>query len=440
MKDIINELKTELKNNQTVVVATSGGPDSMTLIDLVNKLAKEKNITIICAHVNHHLRKESEAEAIMVKNYCKNHNIIFRQMDITSYQGNTENYAREKRYNFFETLIKENNASYLLTAHHGDDLVETILMRLVRSSTLKGYCGFPKITLKENYKIYRPLISKTKDEILKYVKENNIPYALDKTNEDQTITRNRYRKHILPVLKKENKNVHKKFLSFSNTLLLYENHINKEVNEIIPKIYKNKTLNINEFNKYDELIKIKIIHHILFDIYKEDITNINDIHTNNILKLIENKKPNITLNMPKNIIVVKEYNSLKFKQKNEAKKYKIKLEDINELPCFIIKKEDTQDSSNFTTRLNSNELAMPLWIRTRKEGDELILKGSNNHKKIKDIFINEKLPKEDRNTWPIITDSKDRIIWLPGLKKTKFDKQKNENYDIILKCYKKGSL
>ena len=132
-------------------------------------------------------------------------------MEINNYRGNTENYARKKRYEFFENLIKKYQAKYLLTAHHGDDLTETIIMRLIRGSSIKGYAGFSEITYKENYKIYRPLITKTKEEIFDYVQKNDIPYALDKTNNSDKFTRNRIRKYILPNLKKENKNIHLKF-------------------------------------------------------------------------------------------------------------------------------------------------------------------------------------------------------------------------------------
>ena len=247
LDDILKKLDKTIKENETVITATSGGPDSMALLSLLIKLSKTKKITIICAHVNHNLRKESQEEAIMVEKYANENNLIFEKMEINHYEGNTENYARTQRYNFFEKLIKKYNATYLLTAHHGDDLTETILMRMVRGSSLKGYSGFQEITDKETYKIYRPLITKTKDELLNYVKTNNIPYAVDKTNFSEEYTRNRYRLNILPILKKENKSVHLKFLKFSETLKLYDDHINKEANEKLNKVYQNNNLNLKLF-------------------------------------------------------------------------------------------------------------------------------------------------------------------------------------------------
>lgn len=434
LDDILKKLDKTLKENETLITATSGGPDSMALLSLLIKLSQTKKITIICAHVNHNLRKESQEEAIMVEKYANENNLIFEKMEINHYEGNTENYARTQRYNFFEKLIKKFNATYLLTAHHGDDLTETILMRMVRGSSLKGYSGFQEITDKGNYKIYRPLITKTKDELLNYVKTNNIPYAVDKTNFSEEYTRNRYRLNILPILKKENKSVHLKFLKFSETLKLYDDHINKEVNEKLNKVYQNNNLNLKLFENEDELIKRKILYQILNNLYYKNISLITDNHVELILNIIESSRPNLKINLPSKVLVIKNYQNLYFTQNTEIKSYSFTFEDKVILPNDkILIKEETEDTSNYTIRLNSKELSLPLIVRTRQNGDKMEIKNLNGHKKIKDIFINEKISETARNSWPILTDQNNQIIWLPGLKKSKFDKQKHENYDIIIR-------
>ena len=434
LDDILKKLSKTLKENETLITATSGGPDSMVLLSLLIKLSQTKNITIICAHVNHNLRKESREEALMVEKYANENNVIFEKMEINHYEGNTENYARTQRYNFFEKLIKKYNATYLLTAHHGDDLTETILMRMVRGSSLKGYSGFQEITDKETYKIYRPLITKTKDELLNYVKTNNIPYAVDKTNFSEEYTRNRYRLNILPILKKENKSVHLKFLKFSETLKLYDDHINKEANEKLNKVYQNNNLNLKLFKNEDELIKRKILYQILNNLYYKNISLITDNHVELILNIIESSRPNLKINLPSKVLVIKNYQNLYFTQNTEIKSYSFTFEDKVILPNDkILIKEETEDTSNYTIRLNSKELSLPLIVRTRQNGDKMEIKNLNGHKKIKDIFIDEKISETARNSWPILTDQNNQIIWLPGLKKSKFDKQKHENYDIIIR-------
>lgn len=434
LDDILKKLDKTIKENEMLITATSGGPDSMALLSLLIKLSKTKKITIICAHVNHNLRKESQEEAIMVEKYANENNLIFEKMEINHYEGNTENYARTQRYNFFEKLIKKYNATYLLTAHHGDDLTETILMRMVRGSSLKGYSGFQEITDKETYKIYRPLITKTKDELLNYVKTNNIPYAVDKTNFSEEYTRNRYRLNILPILKKENKSVHLKFLKFSETLKLYDDHINKEANEKLNKVYQNNNLNLKLFENEDELIKRKILYQILNNLYYKNISLITDNHVELILNIIESSRPNLKINLPSKVLVIKNYQNLYFTQNTEIKPYSFTFKDKVILPNDkILIKEETEDTSNYTIRLNSKELSLPLIVRTKQNGDKMEIKNLNGHKKIKDIFIDEKISETARNSWPILTDQNNQIIWLPGLKKSKFDKQKHENYDIIIR-------
>ena len=442
MNDILDKLKRELPNNITIITATSGGPDSMVLLNLLSTVKKEKSLTIVCAHVNHKLRKESDDEAKMVKEYCAQNNIIFEYMTIDEYKGNTENYARKKRYEFFETLIKKYSSPYLLTAHHGDDLMETIMMRLIRGSSLKGYAAFSEITSKIDYKIYRPLITKTKEEILNYVKSNNIPYALDKTNDSDVFTRNRIRKYILPYLKKENKNVHLKFLEFSKTLTETEIYLNKQTQKAISNTYKDNKLNLDLFLKEEPLIQKKIIQNILDKTYKENINLIKDVHVNNILHAVKNNKPNQKINLPYNKILIKSYNNAWIEENKTSEEYDYILNDKIKLPNHHVIEiiNDTNDHSNYVTKINSKDIKLPIHVRTKKDGDKLILKGLNKTKKLKDIFIDEKISLDQRNLWPVVTDSNGEIIWLPGLKKTKFDREKDQNYDIIIRYQKKGSL
>ena len=433
-------LKKILNENDTVVVAVSAGPDSMALFDTLISLKQEKPINIICAHVNHNTgRIGQEEEQAYVEEYCKNNNITFELLKINNYcNDNFESEARNKRYDFFEELIKKYKAKYLLTAHHGDDLMETVLMRIVRGSTLRGYSGFSKIVEKENYTILRPLIETTKEEIIKYLNNKNIKYYIDYTNLEEEHTRNRYRKYILPKLKEENKNVHLKFLKYSNLLQEYDNYIKKETHKIINNIYVNNKLDINEFNKQEYIIKINIIYYILEEKYDKELTNITDNHIELILDLIESNKKNTFIDLPGNIKLIKKYDYLEFKyDDNNIINYNIELTKSNKLPngykIDII--DSTDNNSNYICRLNKEDIKLPLYIRNRIDGDKIEIKNLNGSKKVKDIFIDKKINIEERNMWPIVVDSNNNIVWLPGLKKSKFDKQKSEKCDIILKYY-----
>ena len=163
-----------------MVAAISGGPDSMFLLKALIDVRKKLDYELIVAHINHNVRKESVLEEKKVRDYCGNNNIIFEYLKIDAYgKDNFHNYSRKIRYAFLESVIKKYQAQYLMTAHHGDDLVETIMMRLVRGSTIKGYGGFIKETNCGDYCLIRPLIDMTKQEINDYMDENNLWYATD---------------------------------------------------------------------------------------------------------------------------------------------------------------------------------------------------------------------------------------------------------------------
>ena len=185
MKEVYNFLlnKVKLTKEDVIVAGVSAGPDSMALLYILEDIRKKIPFKIIVAHINHNLRKESEEEASFLKEYCLAHNIIFEYMKIEEYgDDNFHNEARNIRYRFYDELINKYHANYLMTGHHGDDLMETILMRLTRGSTLRGYSGFSSIIDKGNYQIIRPLIFVTKKDLENFDKENNIPYRIDKSN------------------------------------------------------------------------------------------------------------------------------------------------------------------------------------------------------------------------------------------------------------------
>lgn len=419
-----------------VVVGVSAGPDSMCLLHLLQK----KTTKIVVCHINHNIRKQSIEEEEYLKEYCQKHNLIFEKMTIEVYkENNFENEARKRRYAFYEEILHKYNSKYLFLAHHGDDLVETILMKIIRGSNIEGYAGIKRISKVKDYEIIRPLLPFTKEDIQNYNDSNNIKYYFDYTNIDTNYTRNRYRKNILPVLKKEDKNIHLKFLKYSETLQEYNNYIDSLIINNLPNIYNNNIINIDELLKLDKFLLKNTLYYIINDSYNNESNIITEKHINSVIELINNRKPNLTLNMPKNKVLVKEYNKLYFKDTNTNNKdYKIKLKDnlnINDFNFSLL--SNTNLDNNNICRLSSKNIKKPLYFRNRKDGDFILLKGSNNKKKIKEIFIECKVPKSKRDTYPLLVDSNDNILWIPNIKKSNFCikvDEKNKNYDIIIKC------
>ena len=423
---------------ENIVVGCSAGPDSMALLHYLIHNTKNK---IICCHINHNVRKESKEEEKYLKNYCQKQNVPFEVYKIEKYgENNFENEARIKRYNFYEQTLKKYNSHYLFLAHHGDDLIETIIMKINRGSNLEGYAGIKEISKQKDYTIIRPFLSYTKEDLLDYNERNNIEYFIDKTNLDTTYTRNRIRANILPILKNENKDIHKQFLKYSKVLLEYNTYIEEVIKEKENSIYKDNILDLNLFKKEKTFIQKNVLYHILNNTYQNIPNIITDNHINNILKIINSPTPNLSVDLPKNKQARKTYNKLiiKEKEKNPPLNYKVPLQEENIFGSILIKKiNKTSENGNDICKLNTKNITLPLYFRNKLPGDKISLYNSPGTKKVSDIFIDKKVPKEKRETYPILVDAKDKIIWIPNLKKSKFNSNSEEFYDIILKYCEK---
>lgn len=433
MKRELTFLKSHLQKNETIVLAVSGGPDSMCLYSLVNSLKAEYNLTIIVAHVNHKLRKEADSEEAMVRKIVKYDQNIFEVLTINEYlkQQFSENDARKRRYKFFEEVVNKYQATSLLTAHHGDDLIETILMRLTRGSNLSGYIGIRAISKNDHYRILRPLLTSSKEDILNYLKQARIEYAIDKSNDDLKYTRNRYRHFIIPFLHKEIKDVQLKYLNFSSELEAYDIFVNNYI--VKNKYIVDNWLDINKVKNEDEFIKRKCIELIVKKIQEKDYFDISNNQVKQLLNLMNQSNKTVDLN--NGYKGINSYGKLTIQKSKLEIFEEIEINgdiEINNFKFYYNSKE--ADNTNGCICLSSLEVALPLKLRPKKDGDKMVVKNLNGSKKISDIFINSKLAKEKREAYPILVDNNNEILWVPNIKKSKFAKDKLEKYDIIIKC------
>ena len=431
MQEELEFLKNNISNSTTVIVACSGGPDSMCLLSLVNSL-KAKNLQIICAHVNHQIRSESQMEAEMLQEYCKQNAIVFELLEINDYltQNFTEDDAHRRRYKFFRELQKKYHAECLLTAHHGDDLIETILMRITRGSNLNGYIGIKRITENNDYKTLRPLLTTTKEKIIKYNKENNIPYTIDASNANLKYTRNRYRHNILPFLKKEDPKIHLKYLKFSEELKEYDNFVTAYIKD--KDFIVDNSIVINKIINESLFIKRKTIELLIKEIQKQDYFDISDKQMQAIIKLITNNNKSIDLN--NGYKCLNEYGYLKIVKKKDVNLTEVILDkDIITKYFTFYYNPPAGNNSNYCIYLLSSEIKLPLKLRPKVVGDKMLVKNLGT-RKISDIFIDSKLTKDKRLDYPILVDANNKVLWVPGIKKSQFCKDKSEKYDIIIKC------
>lgn len=285
-----------INNGEKIVVAVSGGPDSICLLNILNNIKDKLNIKIVVAHVNHSLREEADEETEYVKNFCKKLNIecYIKKVDIIEISKKnkvgTEEAGRKERYDFFDEVFSKTKSDRIATAHNLNDNAETVLMNIIRGSGLSGLKGIEEV---RDYKYIRPLIEISRKEIEEYCKENKLEPKYDKSNKENIYTRNKIRNILIPLLEKEfNPNIVKSISKLSELAKLdneyFNNIIKSEYNRI--KLEENNNeiiLNLKEFNKLNNVIKSRLIIYTITKIFGSS-QGIEKIHIDDIIKLCGN--------------------------------------------------------------------------------------------------------------------------------------------------------
>ncbi|OLS34130.1 tRNA lysidine(34) synthetase TilS [Bacillus sp. MRMR6] len=443
--------------NKKMVVGVSGGPDSLALLHFLWGQRKTYHFSIVAAHVDHMFRgQESFEDALFVKSFCHQNNIPFEmaRIDVPELSKKTKKSsqiaAREARYGFYKNIMEKYNYPYLVLGHHGDDQVETILMRLTRGSSGTARAGIPfKRTFGSGF-LLRPFLGITKTDIESYCHRHHLQPRIDPSNEKGVYSRNRFRKVVLPFLKSENQNVHEHFQRFSEELnqdeiFLQELTVQK-MNTVMTIRKKGKiTIDNNRFLEMPLPLQRRGIHLILNYLYNEKPASLSALHTDQILSLVKHPHPSAALDLPSGLKVIKSYDFLSFQfelMTVENYYFELKEPGVVVLPSgtmikMVVTDQCEMDLNTCCLLLDADQFVFPIKIRTRRMGDRMTLKGMSGTKKLKDIFIDGKIPIQDRDSWPVITDGNDNILWLPGLKKSSFEGIKHPASHYILLTYQK---
>jgi tRNA(Ile)-lysidine synthase len=444
--------------NKKMVVGVSGGPDSLALLHYLWVNRERKNLSIVAAHVDHMFRgQESFEDALFVKDYCERKGIPFEMARINvpeiieNTKENSQVASRQARYEFFEEVMKKYGYHYLALGHHGDDQVETILMRLTRGSSSSGRAGIPFTRPFGNGHIFRPFLSLTKTELAEYCKKQHLVPRIDPSNKKSIYSRNRFRNEVLPFLKAENQHVHEHFQRFSEELqndetLLQELTVQR-MNKVMKKREKNKiAIDIIPFLEMPISLQRRGIQLILNYLYKVIPVSLSALHIDHVLSLIRHQHPSGTLDFPNGLKVIRSYSLLSFQfEGSESHTYFFEMMEpgVIELPTGASIKMDVLDDkenieiTGYYALFPADKIKLPIQIRTRKMGDRMNLKGMSGTKKLKDIFIDSKIPLQDRDAWPVITDKNGCILWLPGIKKSAFEGINHSTSQYILLTYHK---
>ena len=286
-----------ITSGDTILVAVSGGPDSMCLLDNLLKLKDVLEVKeIVVAHLNHMIRQEAKEETEYVEEYCNKNNIrcFVKYEDIIKeakeQKIGTEEAGRKARYDFFERIASKTNADKIAIAHNKNDNVETVFMHMLRGSGISGLTGIKPY---REGKYIRPLIKCSRDEIEEYCAKEKLNPKYDKTNNDNTYTRNRIRNELIPYIKKEfNPNIIETIDRLSELILDEENYMQEITVENYNLILENENkdeivLNLKKFNLLKDIIKSRIILYTVKRLFGTS-KGIEKIHIDDIIKLCGN--------------------------------------------------------------------------------------------------------------------------------------------------------
>ena len=425
-----------------IALGLSGGVDSIVLFHLLVTKYKESYKELVVFHINHGLREQSYEEAEFVENFVKNYNVKFykKELNMNELARNShtseEMLARKLRYEAFEEMSSLEGGVKLITAHHKNDQVENILMRLLSGRSMDYNLMIEEQTTIGELEVYRPLLSVLKAELEQYADENNLKYYVDSTNFDTDYTRNNIRHNIVPLLKDVNAASFDNLINFSS----YYQNVNTELRN---KVLENKAdYVIFEAEGKVALNKEKLLKNTKEEIYfllRDILANnfsIFDVKQRALFAIIEDLKSrnnNKSYDLKNNLKIISEYNSI-YIHKIEKKCYNDRIELI--IDEVDINKVYTFHQSNFliTTTNNSSEVGfnkedLPLVVTTKRDGDR-IQRGKVS-KKLSRLFIDEKIPKELRDKLPVIRN-KDGVLGVLGIN-TKVNKNKKYDYYINMK-------
>ena len=437
------KINTLWNKEDKIAIALSGGVDSIVLFHLLVTEYKDSYKQLVVFHINHGLREESYEEAEFVEKFVKDFDVKFykEELNMSDLERDShtseEMLARELRYQAFNKMAKLEGVTKLLTAHHKNDQVENILMRLLIGRSIDHSLAICEEIEMAGLTIYRPLLNSLKAELEEYAKEKNLHYYVDATNFDTDYTRNNIRHNIVPLLNDINSGSFDNLINFANYYQNINNNLKKAIlsnkdNYIFSRdedkisLVKDKFLELNEEEMYF-LLKDLITDELgVFDIKQKAIFD--------VVSSLKKNSGNKSYDLKNNLKIISQYESI-YIHKIEKKCYNDKIEIIIDKICensvyefyqnkFIIS-TDAKDSE-----IGFNKSELPLLVTIKKEGDR-VRRGEIN-KKLSRIFIDEKVPKELRDTLPVIRNNKGEVLGVLGIG-TKVNKNKIYDYYIKMK-------
>ncbi len=434
-----------ISSGDKVIVGVSGGADSVCLLFMLLEWSKVTPIDIIVAHINHGIRKEAVDDADYVKSLCESHNITFYQEEIDVQKKaidekiSEEEAGRIVRYEVFERAAQLYGATKIAVAHNNNDRAETMLFHLFRGSGITGLCS---IRPKRN-QIIRPILCLERSEIETYLKNRNITYCVDYTNDQDAYTRNRIRHHILPYAEQEVAGGCVSHMSKTADMLMeidayLEEQTQVAYNQCVTIDLKGESkyfiIAIEAFQKCHEVIQKRLLFMLIKNITPNH-QNISNTHIMDAMTLFT-KEGNRIFSLPHNIRCRREYENVIIQQHQEENKFtgiisqtidleqvlqdnqEFVIENYGKVIFSIVSYEKLEDipPNQYTKWFDYDKMKKSLMLRTRQTGDYISIRGSNSdiiHKTVKDYMLSEKIPREQRDQILLLTENS-HAIWVVG--------------------------
>ncbi len=447
-----------LGKRDKVLVAFSGGPDSSLLLLLLTELKRKYSISLCAGHINHILRgKESLADEKQAQKLCKELKvpckIARKNVKKLKKRGESiEEAARRIRYEALEEIARGFGANKIALGHNINDQIETILFRIIRGTGEDGLGGIPPVrSLNPDIKIIRPLIEIGRREIEEYLKSKNIKPRVDSSNFDMKFSRNRIRHELIPYLEKYNPQIKDSLLRISQISRENSEYIGQDTRKILKCISAHLPdaikIDLNKLLVYPKFLR----NHILREAIKKftgEPHNLNYSNLEEIEKIIDSRKANLVLYLPYGVKIIKEYGSLFIRKgkttisPNRDSYYYVfegqgefnipEIKKIIHIDCLSKKDKSSlkfDDSSQIY--LDADKIKFPLILRTRKGGDRFYPFGMKKEKKLKDFFIDEKIPLKERDRIPILVTKAGKILWIVGYRRSNLGVITKETSQII---------
>ena len=424
-----------IQNGERLVLAVSGGPDSVAMTHVMARLREEISCSLVIASMDHSIRKESSRDFDFVRALAEESGLEFhgKKIDVPQLASQNkisiEQAGRIARYRFFEEVRIATGSNKVATAHNSDDVIETFLLRILQGSSLTGLSSIPII----RGNIIRPLLKLNRSEIMDFLASQNMPYMLDRTNLLLETDRNYIRNRVIPVLTERFPNFREPTLRTIDLIQEDEKYLNTVVGQVYSKVvseYEDRIeIDVREINSFPQAISSRIVRSILFALSPPD-SRWTSLHVKSIVRHLKRGKPSTLLKLPNGLYFIKDYEKAtisKFHDKSETEYSLIVTEPcqievleagmsisfsmLNNLP---VESQIVHDSQREYFDLDT--LEFPFLIRPFQPGDRMIPWGRTRPVKIKKLFIDSKTPRTVRSRLPLVIKDGE-VIWVPGLRR-----------------------